>query len=51
MGGDLVVDFLVVDVSHYEDAVETRKNGVLQLYLLLDLLEVVIPAEDRVGCG
>lgn len=48
--GDLVVDFLVVDISDDEDAVETGKNGVLQLDLLLDLLEVVVSSEDGVGC-
>lgn len=48
--GDLVVDLLIVDISHYEDAVETGKNGVLQLDLLLNLLEVVVSSEDGVGC-
>ena len=48
--GDLVVDFLVVDISNDEDAVETGKNGVLQLNLLLNLLEVVVSSEDGVGC-
>lgn len=49
--GNLVVDFLVVDISDYEDAIETGKNGVLQLDLLLDLLEVVVSSEDGVGCS
>ena len=49
--GNLVVDFLVVDVSDNEDAVKTGKNGVLQLDLFLDLLEVVVSSEDGVGCG
>lgn len=50
MRGDLVVDFLVIDVSHYEYAVKTGKNGVLKLDLLLNLFEVVVSSEDRVGC-
>ena len=51
MRGNLVIDFFVVDVSDYEDAVKTGKNGVLQLDLFLDLLEVVVSSEDGVGCG
>lgn len=49
VGGDQVVGLLCVDVSDDEDAVEAGEDGVLQFDLLLDLLEVVVPAEDGIG--
>ena len=35
MGCDHLVGFRIIDVSHDEDAVETRKNGAFQLDLLI----------------
>lgn len=49
--GDPCIVFCSIQVSDYEDAVETGKDGGLELDLLTDLLELVVPAVDRIGSG
>ena len=49
VGGNQIVGLFRIYVSNDEDAVETGEDGVLQFDLFLNLLEVVIPAEDGIG--
>lgn len=44
-----LVSFRGVDVLHYENTVESRQDGILQLNLLLHSLQVVQPAVYRIG--
>ena len=47
--GNQIVGLFGIDVSNDEDAIETGEDGVLEFDLFLNLLEVVIPAEDGIG--
>lgn len=49
MRGDPCIVLCSVQISDYEDAIKTREDSGLKLDLLADLLELVVPAVDRIS--
>lgn len=43
------IDLGIIDVSHYKNAVKTRKDGCLQFNLLRNLLQVIVSSKNGIG--
>lgn len=50
MIGNSLVILTGIEISYNEYAVKSRKDGGLQLDLLRNLLQLIIPAKNRIGC-